>query len=147
MVRSLFQSLFHLITLSHFIIIFSSVILPVSSPIREFTILKVDAGKTLWVSSFILYSVISPVALSNKEKHPSTFEESKYFFKSLSVFALLTVQEEIILKDLINKNRQNLFINGKSGLVNFIIIWIHYVQPLRIRLHKNQFHIFLLKHL
>jgi hypothetical protein len=73
------------------------VILPVSIPINEFTILKVEAGKNLCVSSFILYTVTPPVVLLNIEKDPSTFAESKYFFRLLSIFALLTVHPVTVI--------------------------------------------------
>src|ERR1700744_5115504 len=98
MVMSLFHASLLRLMPSHFIIIFSSVIFPVSMPIKEFTILKVDAGKVLAVSNAMSYTVISPVLLFSIEKQPSTLFASKYCFRLLSIFALFTEQEDMETK-------------------------------------------------
>ena len=90
---SLFHSSFHLFTPSHFISIVSFSIAPVCKPIKLFTILNVLAGENLVVSNPKLYTITSPVALSYMVKHPSTLFSSKYFFRLLSILAVLTEQE------------------------------------------------------
>jgi hypothetical protein len=70
------------------------------------------------VSSVILYTVTAPVALSNIEKQPSTFAESKYFLKLLSILALLTEQEEKIIAKM-NKHDNVMITCGYFFFINF----------------------------
>jgi hypothetical protein len=46
-----------------------------------------------------------------KEKLPSTWDESKYFLRSLLIFALFIVQEEIKRRKKENSKREILFIS------------------------------------
>ena len=96
---SLFQSSLVLLIPSHLIIMVSLVITPLCKPIKELTILKVDAGEKRCVSSCILYTVTFPSALFSNVKQPSTLFSSKYFFRLLSIFALFTLQEKRVISN------------------------------------------------
>jgi len=79
----------------------------------------------------MLYTVTEPVALLNKEKHPSTFAESKYFFKLLSILALLTEQEEKKIfssnKEKTSKRRIFLFIRKFAQLLKDEAVFLDFL--------------------
>lgn len=61
-----------------------------------------------------------PFELSNIVKHPSTCEESKYFFSPLSIFALLTEHD-------VKPEMQNKKINGESVFIKKVACICNYL--------------------
>src|SRR6478672_4194009 len=92
---NIFKSRFHSgierVTPSQGITVAESFTLPVSMPISELMILKVDAGRYA-LSRYLsrLYTVNSPVILSNMANVPSTFLCLKYFERLPSSVMLFT---------------------------------------------------------